>query len=111
MTDVVRIALAVLGKVLGTRGLGAELRSRIAVAVAEGPVEVDFAGVRFASESFLDEAFGRLTEEIPPALLREHCRIVNANDTILAMLRVAVRERRRLSEVQTRSAPPALAMH
>ena len=93
-----RVALAQWGELLGTRGLGAQVRLRIAAALAIGSVEVDFSRVRLASESFLDEAFGRLSEEVPVSVLNERCRIVNANDTVLTMLRVAVRERRRLRE-------------
>ena len=103
-----RVALAESGDLLGTRGLGAQVRSRIAAGLANGPVEVDFSGVRLASESFLDEAFGRLSEEVPVSVLNERCHIVNANDTILAMLRVAIRERRRLRE--SGGAPQAMAL-
>lgn len=49
-----------------------------------------------ATDSFLDEVFGRLADDVPMALLNERCRITHANPTIRTMLRVAVRERRRL---------------
>ncbi len=93
-----RVALAQWGELLGTRGLGTQVRSSIAAALAIGPVDVDFSGVRLASESFLDEAFARLSEEVPVSVLRKRCRILNANDTVLTMLRVAVRERKRLRQ-------------
>ena len=93
-----RVALAQWGELLGTRGLGAQVRSSIAAALAIGPVDVDFSGVRLASESFLDEAFARLSEEVPVSVLRKRCRILNANDSVLTMLRVAVRERKRLRQ-------------
>ena len=102
-----RIALAEHGSLLGTRWLGDKVRALIAAAVAEGPVDVDFAGVDLASESFMDEAFGKLTGEVSPSVLNERCRIVNANPTILTMLRVAIWERRRMRDLGGR--PPAIA--
>ena len=44
----------------------------------------------------MDEAFGKLTDEVSAEVLNEKCRVVNASEVILAMLRVAIRERRRL---------------
>ena len=46
MTVVTRIALADWGSLLGTRGLGADVRGRILTAIAGGPVEVDFSDVQ-----------------------------------------------------------------
>ena len=76
--------------------MGAEIRARIVQAVREGPVEVDFTGVELASEAFLDEGIARLVEQVPTSLLRERCQISNANQMVMAMLRVALRERRRV---------------
>ena len=107
MTTLTRIALAQWGELLGTRGLGVQVRWRIVEALAVGPVEVDFGGVNLASQSFLDEAFGRMSEDFEASFLNAHCQIVNANDTILTMLRVAIRERRRLQGLG--GAPQAMA--
>ena len=99
---VMRIALAQHGSVLATRWLGGIVRDLVMTHIAEGPVELDFAGVDLASPSFLDEAFGKLTDTLAPSLLNERCHIVNANPTILAMLRMAIRERRRMREADSR---------
>jgi len=72
------------------------VRRQVVAALARGPVEVDFEGVDLASQSFMDEAFGKLTDEVSAAVLNEKCRVVNTSEIILAMLRVAIRERRRL---------------
>lgn len=50
-----------IGSSLGTRELGANIRSEVEVALSEGiKISFDFDGVKSISNSFADECFGKL---------------------------------------------------
>jgi len=71
------------GTDLSNRFCGSELRSRVVASAETGiPQIIDFEGVRTLSESFADELFAVIVEELGSDWFRQHLRLVNLTPEI-----------------------------
>ncbi len=79
----------------GTRQPALALRRKVMSVLPdmEGPLEIDFEGVRSAASSFLDELLGRTVAEIGKEKFSERIKIVNAGDDIIKMANVVIEQR------------------
>jgi hypothetical protein len=59
----------------------------------EGPLVLDFAGVRSASSSFLDELLGRLVAQSGPAEFKHRVEVINLNRHVQAIANVVIEQR------------------
>lgn len=85
--------LAPNGASLISRERGAMVRAQVVTAAGEAPIVLDFAGVRRASYSFVDELVGEL------ASMRDRgdiagLNIINASDTISSHVDTCLSRRR-----------------
>jgi hypothetical protein len=69
----------------------------------EGPLVLDFTGVRAASSSFLDELLGRLADELGPSVFAERIAVVGLSDALRDMANVVIHQR-----LSARAPRPAL---
>lgn len=78
------------GENLGTRALGERVRGRIleALRTSTGRVVLDFEGVRVMTQSFADETFRKLLEEIGETEARRLA-VTKLSDDVRAVLRYA----------------------
>ena len=94
-----RLRLQEVGKVLGSRASGEQIRRQVEAWLQQGErVVLDFEGVEMATPSFTDELVGKLFLEWGPEALRERLRVVNVSPQTRALIRRMVdrrvRERR-----------------
>ena len=59
----------------------------------EGPLVLDFTGVRSASSSFFDELLGRLAEEMGPDAFHAKVRVTGLNPVLTRMAEVTIGQR------------------
>jgi anti-sigma regulatory factor (Ser/Thr protein kinase) len=78
-----------------TRAAAAGLRTKARNLLAASSQELilDFSGVRRASSSFLDEALGRLADEIGPAQFQQRVRIQNVDPVLLNQAETVIAQR------------------
>ena len=89
-----RIELRLRGTDLSGRSLAREIRARAVAAVASGEsIELDFAGVRCASDSFLDELFGVLIQQKGKGWFNANVRVSNLDPATLRELLAVVQQR------------------
>ena len=68
---------------LGTRDLGAKIRGSIIEKVAKNDkVFLDFDGVEVVTNSFADECFGKLRENITTEIFKSKIAFLNTNDFV-----------------------------
>lgn len=93
MTDAC-IAIALEGGTdVSGRTLARALRQRVLAAAEHAPVELDFAGVECASDSFLDELVAVLVAQQGKNWFRQHVTIRNLKSHVRADLLEAVQAR------------------
>lgn len=85
--------IATLGQDISSRTRAADLRHALLAAVPNGPVHLDFAGVRTISDSFADELFAVLVAERGEEWFREHLRLINLAPALRATILEAISER------------------
>ncbi|MDD4599365.1 MAG: STAS-like domain-containing protein [Lentimicrobiaceae bacterium] len=78
-----------LGTILTGRNLGKNVRK--AILNEPGIVTVDFMGIKVASHSFCDEAFGKMVFEVDHP--KNKIRFKNANDEIKTVIKQTMSER------------------
>jgi hypothetical protein len=89
-----RIIVSEKGTDLSGRAVGRALRAEVERHAFEGHlIELDFAGVRCTSDSFLDELFAVLVVVKGANWFRSHVRVTNADEATLADIVAAVRRR------------------
>jgi STAS-like domain of unknown function (DUF4325) len=94
MTTIACISLSEKGTDLSGRGVARALRQEAVAKVLAGAIaELDFAGVRCVSDSFLDELFAVLVAQRGKDWFRENVRVVNIDPITLTDLVAAVRRR------------------
>jgi hypothetical protein len=78
------------GENLGTRALGQLVRNQITERLhsSSDRIVLDFAGVRVITQSFADEVFRKLLEELPKETVTRLA-IRNASEDVRAVLRYA----------------------
>lgn len=68
---------------LGTRDLGAKIRTSIVEKVEENDkVYLDFEGVDVVTNSFANECFGKLMEILSPPVFKTKIAFLNTNDFV-----------------------------
>lgn len=89
------LRLAEFGKVLGSRRLGASVRTCIERALKEHPgkITLDLSDVIMVSSSFADECFGKLERTIGRDTLRSRTTLRNASGVVAAIIADALRRR------------------
>lgn len=79
---------------LASRALAAEERASIeALIVKEEQVKIDLSQVASISESYADELFGVLVLRHGLAFVANHLRFINASDSVLRPIAVAMKRR------------------
>lgn len=82
------------GPNLGTRQLGEKARRRLlAMLDAEDRVGLDFDGVNVVSNSFADECFGKLLQNMPLDELKRKTTFLNVNDFSRVNIALALKRR------------------
>lgn len=77
------IQFSEIGTSLGTRDLGAKLRVSIQQEIEKNDkVFLDFQGVDVVTNSFANECFGKLREDISTEIFRNKVAFINTNDFI-----------------------------
>jgi hypothetical protein len=93
MAAMATLVLAEHGEFLGTRRLGAAVRNQIEMLLrAASPVELDFKGVRM-SQSFADEALGKLAVALGAEALRSQVKFVHVDAQAAPLLRFVLARR------------------
>ena len=86
------------GTDLSNRLIGSELRNRIVTSAKAGDKQIiDFEGVRTLSESFSDELFAVIVEEIGYEWFRNNLKLVNLTTEIRRTILQTVQDREKLS--------------
>lgn len=92
--SVALISLREEGVFLGSRYLGARLRSRAETELATVErLMVDFQGVEMVTHSFADEFAGKLAGALGPQQFQERVRFANVDEDVKPILRYAIQER------------------
>ncbi|MBS1585494.1 MAG: STAS-like domain-containing protein [Bacteroidetes bacterium] len=82
------ISLINISSSLGTRQLGAKLRSEIEQMLQKpGRILIDFSGIEVISNSFADECFGKLLLSHDLKLLTKNLVFKNANEFIQTVIK------------------------
>ena len=77
------IQFSEIGTSIGTRDLGAKLRVSIQQEIEKNDkVYLDFQGVDVVTNSFANECFGKLREDISTEIFRNKVAFINTNDFI-----------------------------
>ena len=93
------IEFKVFGPILATRTLGVRVRKEILGVLFETDLlTFDMEGVEILSNSFADECFAKLLDDIDFNSLRKTTTFINTNSTIQGIVSYAFKER--LSSVQ-----------
>ena len=88
------IQLLDIGSSLGTRELGAKIRTDLEIAISNGDrVNVDFTGINVISNSFADECFGKLLFKYKLDEIKKNLAFVNANDFVKCVLLNSFKQR------------------
>lgn len=88
------ITFANMGKSLGTRVLGQEIRHKIEDSLSRGErVIFNFSGVRLVSHSFADECFAKLLLIWDLDQIKSMTTFVEANDFVKKTVSFTMRER------------------
>lgn len=88
-----------LGKSLGTRFLGVEIRERIENSIEKGEkIIFDFENVGVISNSFADECFGKLTLKFDITVIKEKTQFVNVNSINEKIILKAINDRIKLMQ-------------
>lgn len=83
-----------IGKSLGTRVKGQEIRQKIEKAFDQGNfVTFDLEGVESVSHSFADECFGKLLLNWSLSEIKENSTFIHANDLIKQTIAFTIKER------------------
>lgn len=86
------------GESLGTRKLGSEIRKGVILNIsAQGKIVFDFRGIDVISNSFADECFGKLIDEIGITLAKQKTTFTNANSKVSFVIRKAMSDRLRIN--------------
>ncbi|MDI0267802.1 STAS-like domain-containing protein [Clostridioides difficile] len=81
------------GKSLGTRQLGKKIRTDIINSIKKGDkVIFDFNGVSIISNSFADECFGKILEEMDLQTLVNNTEFKDTNDNIRIIIKSVLRK-------------------
>jgi len=99
----VDIRLSEIGTSLGTRDLGAKIRTDLEIAMSGSvKINVDFTGVNVMSNSFADECFGKLLFRYEIAYIKNKLSFINANSFVKLVLLNSFRQRQTPVAVENR---------
>lgn len=91
------IRLGDWGTILGSRALGADVRTVLSGALdACDRVIVSFDGVEVVSSSFADEAVAHLLVDLGPENFRRRVRLAGASEPVRAVVNAALGTRQRM---------------
>jgi hypothetical protein len=100
------IEVSKYGSFLGTRGLGAKVRSDIIKSCADSQqIIIDFSNVDALSHSFADECIGGLLTELGAESFKERIRFKNMSEEIDALLRLVTSRRIQVAKVAQQEQP------